>query len=128
MGQTTTTWSKCNKYVLWIYRTFTFQERRHDIVEAFSEDSVLRSTLQEDFLKGIPDLDRIIRKFQRLRASLKDCVMLYQFTTRLEQLQKALEDYDGQHKGLIQEYITLVEVCVFSAFSLYTTATSKWLF
>jgi DNA mismatch repair ATPase MutS len=88
-----------------------FKERRHDIVEAFCEDSVLRSTLQEDFLKGIPDLDRIIRKFQRLKASLKDCVMLYQFTTRLEQLQKALDEYDGQHKSLIQEYITLVEVC-----------------
>eukprot|EP00474_Spongospora_subterranea_P001743 CRZ02201.1 hypothetical protein [Spongospora subterranea] len=56
---------------------------RLDLVEAFSKDSHLNSTFRDSFLKKVPDLTKLSMKFQTGRATLADCVQLYQFTVHL---------------------------------------------
>lgn len=48
-------------------------KERHDVVEAICNDSDLRSSLIEDYLRRIPDLQQIAKKLNRLKATLQDC-------------------------------------------------------
>jgi DNA mismatch repair protein MSH2 len=46
-------------------------------------------------LKGIPDLSRIAKKFQKGRAGLADCMSVYNFAKRLPELRDLLLGYSG---------------------------------
>jgi DNA mismatch repair protein MSH2 len=50
---------------------------RLDIVQAIVEDAALRQDMRQH-LKRIPDVDRLIRKVDKRKASLQDIVKLYQ--------------------------------------------------
>ncbi|KAL2919102.1 MSH2 protein [Polyrhizophydium stewartii] len=78
-------------------------QARHNLVEAFFEDSQLRQTMQEDRLRSFPDLHRLARKFQRGSASLQDVVRVYQVLLGLPALQETLEEYTGEHAALVRE-------------------------
>jgi DNA mismatch repair protein MSH2 len=80
--------------------------QRHDLVSIFIEDTVLRKTLQEEYLKKVPDIDRLIKRFQKLRATLEDLVKLYQFIVRLPDLQACLQNYEGELKELLDSKYT----------------------
>lgn len=69
-------------------------EARHLLVEALVNDSVLRHTLQEDLLKAVPDINRIVRKFQRGFARLEDVVRVYQLVIKLPDFINALESIE----------------------------------
>jgi len=78
-------------------------ERRQDLVQAFVDDIQLRQSLRESHLKGIPDLNKLNRKFQKALtssaksgkrggvATLQDIVRLYQLVSRLGGLRDTLQ-------------------------------------
>ncbi|KAL1923743.1 uncharacterized protein VTP21DRAFT_8723 [Calcarisporiella thermophila] len=81
-------------------------EKRQNLVEAFTEDTEMRQSLQEDNLKAIPDLHRLAKRFQRGIASLQDIVRIYQVVIRLPGLQATLEACstgNDSHRKLIDE-------------------------
>ncbi|KAI8913720.1 muts domain V-domain-containing protein [Entophlyctis helioformis] len=78
-------------------------EIRHNLVEAFFDDSQLRQAIQEERLRSFPDLHRLAKKFQRGNASLQDVVRAYQVVLGMPGLIETLSEYSGPHAGLIQE-------------------------
>ncbi|XP_004363541.2 Msh2 protein [Capsaspora owczarzaki ATCC 30864] len=80
-------------------------EERLNIVELLAENSDLRVALQEDHLRRMPDLHRISKRFQRGKATLQDCVRLYQVCVRLPALRTALEGYvnHAQYGAIVSE-------------------------
>jgi len=55
-----------------------FLEHRQDLVEIFVDDANSRRTLQDSYLKSMPDMRRICKRFQKGVASLEDVVRIYQ--------------------------------------------------
>lgn len=80
-------------------------EERHDIVEVLFEDTELRQTLQEE-LRKVPDFSRLSKKFQRHKATLQDCVRVYQALHRLPSFTGVLSGYQGDHYELIRDCFT----------------------
>eukprot|EP01027_Heterolobosea_sp_BB2_P019187 GEZU01026954.1.p1 GENE.GEZU01026954.1~~GEZU01026954.1.p1 ORF type:complete len:598 (+),score=158.78 GEZU01026954.1:59-1852(+) len=72
--------------------------RRHDIVEGLIGDAITRQGLQENCLNKAPDLERIVKKLQRGKAKLEDCVKIYQFLLRLPTFIDTLDNFNGQKK------------------------------
>ncbi|XP_015773181.1 PREDICTED: DNA mismatch repair protein Msh2-like [Acropora digitifera] len=83
----------------------TAQEERLDIVEVFFEDTELRQTIQEE-LRKVPDFSRLAKKFQRQKATLQDCVRVYQALHRLPTFNGVLAAYQGNHHELIRDCFT----------------------
>jgi DNA mismatch repair protein MSH2 len=52
--------------------------KRQTLIDIFVEDSDSRRTLQDDFMKLMPDMMRISKRFQKSAASLEDVVRVYQ--------------------------------------------------
>jgi DNA mismatch repair protein MSH2 len=80
--------------------------RRHDLVEIFVEDSMARQTLQSEYLRLMPDLRRISKKFQKQVASLEDVVRVYQAVLRLGDLIEVITSADTpseRHGKVLQE-------------------------
>ncbi|CAB4031835.1 DNA mismatch repair Msh2 [Paramuricea clavata] len=77
-------------------------EERLNIVEAFFNNVVLRQTVQEE-LKKFPDFSRIAKKFQKNRATLQDCVRVYQAVGRMQELVTSLDGCQDDHRPLINE-------------------------
>ncbi|KDQ60242.1 hypothetical protein JAAARDRAFT_32621 [Jaapia argillacea MUCL 33604] len=85
-------------------------QKRQDLVELFVTDSDARRTLQDDFMKAMPDLHRISKRFQKSVATLEDVVRVYQVVLKLQGLITTLEALNPEvdHvKALIEEtYLT----------------------
>ncbi|KAI9321135.1 muts domain V-domain-containing protein [Zopfochytrium polystomum] len=82
-------------------------EARLNLVEAFTQDTELRQTLQVCRLKftwkRFPDLHRMGKKFLRGKANLQDVLRVYQVAISLAGFIRSLQEYDSVHKTLIQE-------------------------
>lgn len=74
-------------------------ERRQQLVEAFVMDTELRQAMQDPHLRGVPDLYRLAKRFQRKQASLEDVVRAYQMAIRIPGFIGTLEGImDEQYK------------------------------
>ncbi|ETW75892.1 hypothetical protein HETIRDRAFT_152464 [Heterobasidion irregulare TC 32-1] len=87
--------------------------KKQDLVETFVEDGNARKTLQDDFMKLMPDMHRISKRFQKSVASLEDVVRVYQAVLKLKGLIETLKHVDtrtDRAKELIDEmYLTHFE-------------------
>ncbi|KAA0195207.1 DNA mismatch repair protein MSH2, partial [Fasciolopsis buskii] len=89
------------------YHVFLTDERL-DMVESFVDDTGVRQTLHDDFLRRVPDLQRLTRKLQRKRGcGLQDVYRIYQLLTRLPSAISLLLQCTGPHGCVIS--VTLVE-------------------
>ncbi|KAF7323675.1 DNA mismatch repair protein 2 [Mycena kentingensis (nom. inval.)] len=81
-------------------------QKRQNLVQIFVEDSNTRRTLQDEFLKMLPDMHRLSKRFQKSVASLEDVVRVYQVVILLPGLIEALETTrinEEEHSELINE-------------------------
>lgn len=69
---------------------------RHTLVGAFVDNGILRQTLQEDSLRSVPDISRLVRKLLRGAATLEDAVRIYQMVIKIPELIMALEEYQDE--------------------------------
>ncbi|KAH8668718.1 muts domain V-domain-containing protein [Xylariales sp. PMI_506] len=82
-------------------------EKRLQLVEAFTNDTELRQTMQEEHLKSVPDLYRLANRFQRNKANLEDVVRAYQVVIRLPGFLGTLEAVmDEKYKDPLDEAYT----------------------
>ncbi|KYQ93085.1 hypothetical protein DLAC_05706 [Tieghemostelium lacteum] len=77
-------------------------EIRLNFVEAFIQDLDLRHSLRSNDLKNIGDLDRLSKKLTGPKATLEDCVNLYNTTQKLPNLLGTLGGYQGNYSEIIQ--------------------------
>lgn len=54
-------------------RDLSLIKERHDIVELLVKNNELRSVLNDDYLKRIPDLQQLAKKLARKKSVLQDC-------------------------------------------------------
>ncbi|KAG8994263.1 MutS-like protein [Tulasnella sp. JGI-2019a] len=93
---------------------------RQDLVEVFVDDSNSRRNLQDDYLKSMPDMRRICKRFQKSVASLEDVVRIYQAVIKLEGLKTSLQsidyhiDKDGHEDLVKREYLDKLDDCIAS--------------
>eukprot|EP01061_Rhynchopus_euleeides_P009102 TRINITY_DN18259_c0_g1_i2.p1 TRINITY_DN18259_c0_g1~~TRINITY_DN18259_c0_g1_i2.p1 ORF type:complete len:609 (+),score=282.07 TRINITY_DN18259_c0_g1_i2:45-1871(+) len=83
--------------------------RRQDIVQVFMDDAMLRDALRTSVLNKVPDLDKILKKVQRQRATLADCMKIGQFTDLIPKVIILLEAYEGDYKGHITSYLEMLQ-------------------
>ncbi|KAL4078153.1 muts domain V-domain-containing protein [Scleroderma yunnanense] len=80
--------------------------KRQDLVETFVDDSSTRRVLQDDYLKLMPDLHRISKRFKKGVASLEDVVRVYQVVLKMPGLLETLDgiqyEYEA-HRTLVKE-------------------------
>ncbi|KAI0777272.1 DNA mismatch repair protein [Trametes elegans] len=96
--------------------------KRQILVQAFFEDANSRRILQDDYLKLMPDMHRICKRFQKSIASLEDVVRVYQAVLKLEGLISSIEGMDTN----LEEQKALLEETYLSKFREYDTALSKY--
>lgn len=68
-------------------------ERRHDLVDGLLADSVTRASIMDMIGRGIPDMDRLIKRFHRQSAKLEDLMKVYQAVQVLPELAQAINEF-----------------------------------
>ncbi|OJT02824.1 DNA mismatch repair protein msh-2 [Trametes pubescens] len=96
--------------------------KRQSLVEAFFDDANSRRILQDDYLKLMPDMHRICKRFQKSVASLEDVVRVYQAVLKLEGLISTIEGMDTSS----EDQKALLEEAYLVKFREYDTALSKY--
>lgn len=74
---------------------------RHDIVEAFVSDIFLREGLRDQFLRGMPDIDRLVRKLEKKKINLMELCLLYRASGRLPLIEDALRAFKGKNADIL---------------------------
>lgn len=64
-------------------------------MDALVSDPVLRASIRDSALRGLPDVERLTRKLERKRATLVDLCQLYRASARLPVLESALREHEG---------------------------------
>ncbi|KAJ7814705.1 hypothetical protein B0H14DRAFT_3747095 [Mycena olivaceomarginata] len=80
-------------------------QKRQNLVETFVDDSNSRRTLQDEYMKMMPDLHRLSKRFQKGVASLEDVIRMYQVVLLLPGMIQALEGVQTEN----EEYSALIE-------------------
>ncbi|KAI0937540.1 hypothetical protein AcV7_003542 [Taiwanofungus camphoratus] len=96
--------------------------KRQNLVEIFVDDSNARRTLQDEYLKFMPDMHRICKRFQKSVASLEDVVRVYQAVLKLEGLIATIETAETTQ----DEYKALVEEMYLSKLRDFDSSLSKY--
>ncbi|KAF8434863.1 DNA mismatch repair protein [Boletus edulis BED1] len=71
--------------------------KRQDLVETFVDDPSTRRGLQDDYLKLMPDLHRLSKRFKKGVASLEDVVRVYQVVLKMPGFIETLEGIQYEH-------------------------------
>ncbi|KAJ7484541.1 muts domain V-domain-containing protein [Mycena latifolia] len=80
-------------------------QKRQNLVETFFNDSNSRRTLQDEYMKMMPDMHRLSKRFQKGVASLEDVIRVYQVVLLLPGLIQVLENVQTEN----EEYSALIE-------------------
>eukprot|EP00954_Amorphochlora_amoebiformis_P006135 480191-Amorphochlora_amoeboformis.AAC.1 len=116
-----------NRWLLQPLRDGNAIERRLDMVQCFVDSSEVRASLQETDLKGIPDLDRIVKLFKKKSAKLKDLYLLWVFACKLPGIVDRLKDCEEEHQDKVQaSFITPIEELI-DGFQQYVALIEKLL-
>ena len=75
---------------------------RLDMVTVFVEDDFLREAISRNVLQKAPDVDMLLKRFQRRQGSLKDVRALQTFLDAILELSRILNEYKGAHAELIE--------------------------
>lgn len=82
--------------------------RRQNLVAAFYDNTGLRQAMQDEYLRSVPDIFRLAKKFQRGRANLEDVVRAYQVVIRLPEFILALQDViDEKQRAVLDSQYTI---------------------
>ncbi|KAK7046831.1 DNA mismatch repair protein 2 [Favolaschia claudopus] len=79
--------------------------KRQNLVETFVDDSNSRRTLQDEYMKMMPDLHRLSKRFQKGVATLEDVIRVYQVVLLLPGMIQALENVQNEN----EKHSTLIE-------------------
>lgn len=96
--------------------------KRQDLVETFLEDTDTRRTLQDEFMKVMPDMHRLSKRLQKSVATLEDIVRVYQVVIKLPGMIEALEGIQTDRK----EFIPLVEDVYLNSLKEYQASLGKY--
>ncbi|PPR07413.1 LOW QUALITY PROTEIN: hypothetical protein CVT26_013729 [Gymnopilus dilepis] len=92
-------------------------DTRQNLVEIFTADTNSRRTLQDDYLKAMPDLHRICKRFLKSVATLEDVVRVYQVVLKLPGMIETLvqTELTDQNISLVDEiYLKDMKECATS--------------
>uniref|UniRef100_A0ABD2WUW8 DNA mismatch repair proteins mutS family domain-containing protein n=1 Tax=Trichogramma kaykai TaxID=54128 RepID=A0ABD2WUW8_9HYME len=70
-------------------------KERHDVVEALLEDSELSSSLSEEHLRRVPDLQQLAKKLARKKAGLSDLYKIYQCLSHMPVMVEKLQSLNN---------------------------------
>ncbi|EAY05592.1 MutS domain III family protein [Trichomonas vaginalis G3] len=76
--------------------------KRLDIVEAFIRENEIRNQTHQ-IMKQLPDVERIMRKFKRGKATLPDCVKLYDVASVVEKFDFFTSPNVAEFKDFLDE-------------------------
>ncbi|KAF9265861.1 DNA mismatch repair protein [Marasmius fiardii PR-910] len=96
--------------------------KRQNLVEVFIIETNTRRTLQDDFMKLMPDLHRLSKRFQKRHASLEDVVRVYQVVLKLPGLIEALEALQTEQS----DYADLINEVYLESLKQYEGNLSKY--
>ncbi|KAF8630234.1 hypothetical protein AX15_003036 [Amanita polypyramis BW_CC] len=83
-------------------------KKRLDLVEIFVNDSNSRQCLQDNYMKLLPDLQRLSKRFRRSVSSLEDVVRVYQVVLKLPGMTETLENTQCENESIqLLEYTYL---------------------
>ncbi|CAK5272872.1 unnamed protein product [Mycena citricolor] len=74
-------------------------QKRQNLVEMFVNDLNTQRMLQDEYLKLLPDMHRLSKRFQRQAATLEDVVRVYQAVEQLPGLISTLEAMQPEEDG-----------------------------
>ncbi|KAG7443335.1 DNA mismatch repair protein [Guyanagaster necrorhizus] len=95
--------------------------KRQNLVEIFVDDSNSRRSLQDDYMKVMPDLHRLSKRFQKSLASLEDVVRVYQVVLKLPGMIETLSDVQTK-----EEYTSLIDEGYLTALREHGSNLSKY--
>jgi DNA mismatch repair protein MSH2 len=85
-------------------------EKRMDVVEGMIKDKALFNHVRNDFLKKIPDLDKLYAKFYKVHskkkysASLIECIKVYQLVAALKSFCNFLNEHTSKQDEHLYKY------------------------
>lgn len=97
-------------------------KQRQDLVELFVRDNNTRELIQLDYLKLMPDMHRISKRFQKGVATLEDVVRVYQAVLRLSGLYQLLADMETPS----EDHRQLLESTYIEPLKLHDAALAKY--
>ncbi|KAK2459716.1 hypothetical protein APHAL10511_008267 [Amanita phalloides] len=77
-------------------------QKRLNLVDVFFEDTNTRHILQNDYMKFMPDLQRLSKRFRRSISSLEDVVRVYQVVLKLPGMIETLENVKCEKEEYVQ--------------------------
>ncbi|KAF8880020.1 DNA mismatch repair protein MutS [Infundibulicybe gibba] len=96
--------------------------KRQNLVEIFVDDTNSRRTLQDEYLKVMPDMHRLSKRFQKSVASLEDVVRVYQVVLKLPGMVESLDGVQTER----EDYTKLLEETYLVSLREYETSLAKY--
>ena len=92
-------------------------EERQNIVQILVNDAELRQTLVENYLKRMPDFQKIEWRFIKNKADLQDCYKIYQAVESLPELLSFMSRYEGENSFILRDLFTVPLKTIISDFA-----------
>ncbi|GAX83908.1 hypothetical protein CEUSTIGMA_g11332.t1 [Chlamydomonas eustigma] len=75
---------------------------RHNVVEAMVEDAEMRERLRDQHLRGLPDIERLVRRLEMRKLGLPELCQLYRASAILPLVEDVLRCHSGPHASLLK--------------------------